>query len=161
MGEIASLCIQPAPSDHEVPYRYNRVPVEAVTLTAGYGIEGDHKAGHNPNRQINIMSAETLQELRHEGFQVGPGEMGEQIVIQGIDVAELPEGTLLQLGTAQIALGTLRTGCAWFEQIQGLAASKAARRMGRLAHVEISGAARVGDPVEVVRTAARPPNLKR
>jgi hypothetical protein len=72
---IFSLVYQPAPSEHQPPYRYNRVPTETVKLVAGLGIEGDQKAGHNPKRHLNIMSSEHQAELSREGYRAGPGEL--------------------------------------------------------------------------------------
>ena len=152
MGTVVSLCIQPAPSIHEPPYRYNRVPVQSANLIAGHGIEGDLKAGHNSTRQINIMSAEIMQDLGAEGYRVGPGEMGEQIVVRGIDLGDAAEGTVLRLGTAQIVLDKPRTGCEWFELIQGLPRATGKGQMGWMAHVAVSGVVRTGDPVDVVKS---------
>ncbi len=60
MGHVQSIVYQQEKSVHEPPYRYNRTPLETATLVAGYGIEGDRKAGGNPNRNLNVMSAEVL-----------------------------------------------------------------------------------------------------
>jgi hypothetical protein len=51
-----------------------------ATLEAGCGIVTDRK-GRQPERQLNIMALETLEELRAAGLRTGPGEMGEQIVV--------------------------------------------------------------------------------
>src|SRR5947209_20128776 len=64
--------------------RYERVPAERVQLVTKWGIEGDMK-GSKTKRQLNVMHAEQLAELGNEGFKAGPGEMGEQIVISGVD----------------------------------------------------------------------------
>jgi MOSC domain-containing protein YiiM len=150
--EVESLAYQPSRSLNEPPYRYNRVPVQEVNLIAGHGIEGDLKAGHNPNRHINIMAREALDVLSGEGFRTAPGEMGEQMVIKGLDLMVLEPGTEIQLGdSAVIRLNTLRTGCSWLEQVQGREAQNAARnRLGWMATVIAGGAVHVGDPVRVL-----------
>ena len=129
--------------------RYSRESAERVRLVEAYGIEGDRKAG-SPDRQVNVMLAETLAELGAEGFQVGPGQMGEQIVLAGVDPAALVEGARLKLGEAVIEVGILRTGCARFEMIQGKPRGDAKGRLGALASVVSSGAVAVGDAVEVL-----------
>ena len=53
-------------------------------------------------RQLNVMHAEILAQLGTEGFKVGPGEMGEQIVVAGVDPAALVPGARLKLGEAVI-----------------------------------------------------------
>lgn len=151
MSEIYSIVYQPSPSVHEPPYRYNRVPIEQAKLIVGNGIEGDRKGLGNPNRQLNIMSYETVEALRAEGFKTNPGELGEQIIIKGLDVATLQPGTRLQLGdTAVIEVFKLRTGCDWFQQIQEKPREGVAGRLGILAGVLTEGTIRVGDPVRVL-----------
>ena len=52
-----------------------------------------------PNlRQVHLMHAELFDELRDKGFNVGPGDLGENIVTQGLDLLSLPRGALLRFG---------------------------------------------------------------
>lgn len=154
---IISLCYQPAPSEFAEPYQFNRVPVDQVNLIAGHGIEGDRKAGRNPKRQINILSTHTTDLLRDLGFKTGAGELGEQLVIDDVDVMTLPIGTQLQLGdTAVIELTMVRTGCEWLEAIHGQSKDEAVDRLGMLAKVIESGTIRVGDVVRVLTAEAIP-----
>ena len=155
MIEIASMVYKPEdivsdPEDH-----YARVPLTSATLIVGQGIEGDRKGGH-PQRQLNLMSFETLQALGEEGFQTEPGQMGEQIVIRGLDVGRLAEGDGLQIGAqARVEIVSHRTGCERFEHLQGKSPRLAAGRMGVMAKVVADGAIRVGDPVKVLRAEAQ------
>jgi MOSC domain-containing protein YiiM len=151
MSEVYSLVYQPTPSEHVEPYHYTRVPVEQVNLIAGHGIEGDDKAGHNPNRHLNIMSYEIVEALKAEGFKAEPGELGEQIIVRGLDVSTLVEGDRIQLGVSAVAeIVKPRTGCDWFELIQGKSPSLVQDRMGMMARVVESGIVKVGDPVRIV-----------
>lgn len=152
MAEIFSICMQEEASVHEPPYQYSRVPIRSAQLQSGHGIEGDLKAGHHPKRHLNIMSYETLQVLADQGFRTNPGEMGEQIIIKGLDVNKLEAGTELYLGDeAVIVVNEPRTGCDWFEQVQGKSPKQARGRMGIMASVTASGRIRVGDRVAVVK----------
>lgn len=147
MGTITSIVYRPEPlhpKDH-----FSRVPLQSANLIEGKGIEGDRK-GDNPARQLNIMSRETLDELAAEGFQTAPGQMGEQIVVSGLDVNSLPEGTQIQIGAAVVEVYKPRTGCDRFEAIQGLPRSQAVNRLGVIAGVIKSGTINVGDAVAVV-----------
>lgn len=151
MAIIHSLVYQPSRTELTTPARYNRVPVDTVNLIAGHGIAGDFKAGRNPKRQLNIMSREILDELSERGFKTKPGEMGEQIVIRGLDIEVLPYGTRLQIGdSAIVELNKIRTPCVWFEEIQGLPHEKTDGHMGMMASVIESGHVRVGDEVFVL-----------
>jgi MOSC domain-containing protein YiiM len=99
------------------------------------------------------MCYETLQGLGGEGFRVAPGEMGEQIVLSGIDLVDLAPGSRVQFGeSAEIEIVEPRNGCDRFEHIQGKAPALAKRRLGVIARVVTSGAIRVGDAVKVVES---------
>lgn len=151
MASVYSLVYQPSESVYAEPYHYNRVRIGEVKLIAGHGIEGDLKAGHNPNRQLNVMSYEALETLRAEGFRTDPGELGEQIILQGLDVRTLEPGDRLQLGdSAVVEFVKLRTGCDWFELVQGKPREQAAGRIGMMARVIVGGQVREGDAVTVL-----------
>jgi xanthine dehydrogenase accessory factor len=150
MSTITSIVYRPdhvpvKPEDH-----YSRVSVSNTQLIAGYGIEGDRKGG-NPNRQLNIMSREALDELAADGFKTEPGAMGEQIIISGLNINDLPAGSRLQIGAeAVVELVEPRTGCERFEAIQQLAPSKAAGRLGMMCRVAHSGTIQVGDSIKIL-----------
>jgi MOSC domain-containing protein YiiM len=151
MSQVYSIVYQPQQGTNEPPYHYTRIPAESVKLIANHGIEGDVKAGHNPLRQLNIMSFEMQEALREEGFKTQPGELGEQITIQGFDVDNLPTGTLLEIGDeAVIRINKPRTPCDWFELIQAKPMQEAENRVGVMGTVIHSGVIRVGDPVKVL-----------
>jgi MOSC domain-containing protein YiiM len=150
MPHIASIVYSPKIDYEEPADRYLRVPVSMADLVAGHGIDGDRK-GSNPERGLNVMSAEILAQLAQEGFQTGPGQMGEQIVISGLDFDSLADGVQLQLGqTATIAFLKNRTGCERFEHIQGQPREIVAGRVGFMASVVTGGRIKVGDPVRVL-----------
>lgn len=135
---------QPRPPDH-----YARVPVERVTLVENRGIKGDVK-GRPGTRQLNIMAAETLAELAAEGFKTGPGEMGEQVVVAGIDPNTVAVGTRVQIGEAVVEVTIPRTGCDRFESIQGKPKQSVKGRLGVLVRVVAGGEVAVGDAVRVL-----------
>jgi MOSC domain-containing protein YiiM len=152
MTQIASIVFKPAGVD-EPDDDYLRVDLDEATLIAGYGIDGDMKGGH-PDRQLNIMSYETLTNLRGRGFYTEPGQMGEQIVIHQLDVDNLPPGTRVQIGgSAVIEVVKQRTGCAKFERLQKRPRTEAAGQLGVIARVIAGGQIRVGDPVKVLQQA--------
>jgi MOSC domain-containing protein YiiM len=153
MGTIHCLTYQTSPSEHKEPYHYNRTPADCLRLIAGHGIEGDFKAGRNPKRQLNVMALESLQALSQEGWHVGPGEMGEQIVLRGVDLMALAPGSRLRLGdSAVIEINFARTGCDWLAAIQSHDPQDAANRLGMMASVIESGDICVGAPVAVIHT---------
>lgn len=105
----------------------------AIQLLAGLGVAGDTHAGttvqhrsrvardpQQPNlRQVHLIHAELHTELREAGFEVAPGQMGENITTEGVDLLGLPTGTRLRLGeTAVIEITGLRNPCKQLDQIQ-------------------------------------------
>ncbi len=119
------------PSPHVVAvsrdqtHRFSKVPVEAITLVAGIGVLGDAHAGtlvqhryaarkdpNQPNlRQVHLIQSELFAEARDRGFDIGPGDLGENVTTAGIDLLALPTGTLLDLGGAVVRLTGLRNPC--------------------------------------------------
>ncbi len=136
----------PRPADH-----YHRAPAAEAMLLADRGIESDRK-GKGGDRQLSIMSAATLAILCQEGFQTGPGQMGEQLVLEGIDVDSLPAGSKLRLGPSAIVEVLIpRTGCDRFERIQGKHKKLVRGRLGIIARVTASGKIAVGDVVSLMQ----------
>ena len=84
MAELVSITYTPRDVERRPADRYARVPLGRATLVEGKGIAGDLKGGGR-TRQLNVMRAETLAELAAEGRKTEPGEMGEQLVIAGLD----------------------------------------------------------------------------
>ncbi len=150
MSEIHSIVYKPSALPDKPAEQYTRVPLESAQLREGYGIEGDRKGGH-PKRQLNIMSYETLQELEGEGFHVQPGQMGEQIIVKGLNINTLQPGSRVQFGAeAVIEVVENRHGCDRFEALQGKQRTEAAGRLGVIARVVHSGAIHVGDAVKTL-----------
>lgn len=117
-----------------------------------------------PNlRQVHLINAELLDELRDRGFDVAPGAMGENILVRGLDLLALGAGTELALGTeARIEVRGLRNPCKALEEI-GAGMMQATlvhasdgtliRRAGVMGIVLRGGVVRRGDPVDIVSEA--------
>lgn len=153
MAHISSIVYQPVeyPSgDHQRDYI--RESMQTATLVANHGIQGDLKAGHNPDRQLNVLSQEWLDRAAQKGYKTAPGQFGEQMIITGIEVLELAPGTRLQIGDqAVIEVVKGRTGCTRFEAAQGKQIGDLGA-LGILARVITGGTIAVGDAVSVVET---------
>ena len=155
MSTILSIVYQPVDQEY-LPGQedYLRVPVDEALLVAGHGIQGDQKAGHHPKRHLNLLTYEWLQSLASLGYYTGPGQFGEQLVIQGLAPESLKAGNVLQLGDqACIELTKPRTGCERLELAQGRSIAEIREGIGWLAKVITGGIIRVGDPVRVLTRA--------
>jgi MOSC domain-containing protein YiiM len=146
MARLVSIVYTPRDVERRPTDHFARVKLERTTLVEGHGIAGDLKG--TPKRQLNVMRAETLEDLAAEGLRTEPGEMGEQIVIAGLDRELLVAPTRLRIGPAAIIeIATARTGCDRFEYIQGVTRARVAGRMGVMAQVIAGGEIAVGDAV--------------
>jgi len=151
-AKISSIVYTPKDIKPKPAHHFARQPLDEAELVEGYGINGDRKGGH-PKRQLNVMGSETLDQLEREGFQVAPGQMGEQIVVSGMDVDALPKNTRLRFGeTAVIEVIEPRNGCDRFEHIQGFPINKSVGRLGVIARVISGGVVRPGDAVQIMTT---------
>jgi MOSC domain-containing protein YiiM len=149
MANITSIVYQP----HDRRYAtgdvdFIREPLSSVELVAGRGLRGDRKGG-NPNRQVNVLSREWLDEAAAQGYRAGPGQFGEQLIVEGLDVTALPLGTRLHLGdAAELEIASRRTGCERLAAAQGQSIAGLGP-VGVMARVVTGGTIRVGDPVTV------------
>lgn len=146
-------------------YSFTKPNRDSVTLLAGLGVEGDVHAGvtvkhrsrvaqdpTQPNlRQVHLIHQELFAELREAGFEVGPGDLGENVTTGGIDLLALPVGTLLHLGDeAVVEVTGLRNPCLQIDHFQdGLLKQVVVRKAGIMAIVTTGGVVRPGDAVEV------------
>jgi MOSC domain-containing protein YiiM len=161
-------------SVHRSPtHEFSKQPVDDGVLLAGLGLEGDAHAGstvrhrsrvaadpHQPNlRQVHLIHQELLDELRGRGFDVGPGDLGENLTTSGIDLLGLPVGSVLLVPSgALLAVTGLRNPCGQIDRFRtGLRGAvldedeegRRIRRAGVMAVVLRSGAVRPGDELQV------------
>lgn len=146
---ITSITYRPKDAEAKPEDHYTRVALQTAKLVADYGIEGDAKGGH-PKRQLNVMCAESLTNLSSEGYNITPGQMGEQIVISGCDIGNQPDGTRVRFGSqAVIEIVEQRNGCDRFQHIQGQR-PQTQGRLGVMCRVLTGGTINVGDPVTIL-----------
>lgn len=164
---------------------FSKTPALAIRLVAGLGVEGDAHAGETvkhrsrvardptrPNlRQVHLIHAELFDELAGQGFDIGPGDIGENVTTRGLDLLALPEGTHLRLGEAAIVeVAGLRNPCPQLDDFApGLmraclgrdADGRPVRKAGVMGVVRAGGEVAAGDRIEAIppagaRRALRP-----
>lgn len=166
-------------------HSFSKTNQDSIELIAGIGIKGDAHAGETvqhrsrvakdpsqPNlRQVHLIHSELHAELKNKGFNVTPGDMGENITTKGIDLLTLPANTLLHLGEDAIVKVTgLRNPCTQLDTFQaGLMsavldkdeAGNLVRKAGIMSVVVTSGIVRVGDRIEIELPAKPYKSLER
>jgi MOSC domain-containing protein YiiM len=153
-------------------YSFTKPNRASITLLAGLGVEGDVHAGvtvkhrsrvavdpTQPNlRQVHLIHEELFDEVGEAGFQVAPGQLGENVTTRGIDLLSLPVGTLLCIGEeAVVEVTGLRNPCVQIDNFrQGLLkrvvgrddAGNVVRKAGIMSIVKQGGVVRPGDTIE-------------
>jgi MOSC domain-containing protein YiiM len=154
-------------------HTFSKGNASSIRLLAGLGIDGDAHAGvtvkhrsrvradpTQPNlRQAHLVHAELFDELRGQGFDVAPGDIGENITTRGVPLLDLPRGTRLRIGgDAVVEITGLRNPCAQLDRFQpGLMRAVLdrdeqgglVRKSGIMGIVINSGVVRPGDGIAV------------
>jgi MOSC domain-containing protein YiiM len=154
-------------------YAFTKPNRESITLLAGLGVEGDVHSGETvkhrsrvakdptqPNlRQVHLIHQELFAEVAAQGFEVKPGDLGENITTSGVDLLGLPVGALLRLGDeAVVEVTGLRNPCVQLDGFQeGLLKQMVSRgpdgnvvrKSGIMGVVREGGVVRPGDAIGV------------
>jgi MOSC domain-containing protein YiiM len=154
-------------------YSFSKPNRDSVRLLTGLGVEGDVHAGTTvkhrsriakdptqPNlRQVHLVHEELFAEVGEQGFEVAPGELGENITTRGVDLLALPVGTLLHIGDDVVLTVTgLRNPCLQIDGFQdGLLkqvvgrddSGNVVRKAGIMSVVTEGGEVRPGDTIKV------------
>lgn len=154
-------------------HSFSKVCAEEVTLVEGQGVYGDAHSGatvkhrsrvaRDPTqsnlRQVHLLHAELLDELHVKGFEVKPGQLGENITTRGVNLLALPSGSEVLIGaSAVVKITGLRNPCVQIERFQsGLLAAvlehgedgELIRKAGVMGVVVEGGVVRVGDKIAV------------
>jgi MOSC domain-containing protein YiiM len=175
MGEVIAVA---AAGGHD----FSKPVRPSIRLLAGLGVEGDAHCGvtvkhrsrvaQNPDqpnlRQVHLVAAELLDQLRAQGFDLAPGSIGENVTVANLDLLGLPRGTLLHLGDAAVVEVTgLRNPCRQLDRFQpGLMRAVLGRepdgtlilKAGIMGTVRQGGVVRPGDAVRAEMPP--PPHLR-
>jgi MOSC domain-containing protein YiiM len=158
-------------------HKFNKPSAGRIHLLAGLGVEGDAHCGvtvkhrsrvakdpSQPNlRQVHLMHAELFDELAARGFEVAPGDLGENVTTGGLAVLDLPVGAELRLGeSAVVRITGLRNPCVQIDRFRkGLMAAvldrtpggELVRKAGVMGVVLRGGYVAPGDRIEVMLPA--------
>lgn len=166
-------------TSRSIGHGFSKQPQAGVRLIAGEGVEGDAHRGRTtqhlylkrkepalPNLcQVHLFSSEMLGELAGLGFAIKAGEMGENLLTEGLELLTLPRGTQLHIGVEAIVEVTgLRTPCSQIEAFRpGLqqhmygpparGTGRRTLRAGIMSIVRVGGEVYPGDGIRVTLPA--------
>jgi MOSC domain-containing protein YiiM len=154
---------------------FSKQPQPHIRLLANEGVEHDAHRGRTaqhlylkrkdptaPNLcQVHLFASEMLTELATLGFDLNPGDLGENLLTQGIDLLALPLHTQLHIGpTALLEVTGLRTPCSQIDTFRpGLqqhlwgprdATGQRSRRAGIMTIVLTGGTVHPNDPLRII-----------
>lgn len=121
--------------------------VNEASLSREHGIEGDAHAGRW-HRQVSLLALESIRKMVEKGLDVGPGDFGENLTTEGLELTSLPVGTRLAVGDGAV-LEVTQIGkechdrCAIYQQTGDCVMP----REGIFARVIEGGRVRVGDEI--------------
>ena len=127
-----------------------KAPVESgvIELVADFGVADDAHAG-DWHRQVSFLAEESIRTAREFGLDVGFGDFAENITTSGINVKEMPLGTLVRVGEALVEISQIGKICHTRCAIYYLAGDCIFPREGIFGWVVEPGEVRVGDAIRV------------
>lgn len=123
--------------------------VSSARLKVDHGIMGDAHAA-NWHRQVSLLGLEKIDDFRARGASVDFGAFGENIVIEGFDLRNLPVGSRFQIGEALLELTQIGKECHSHCAIYHSVGDCIMPREGVFTKVLIGGEIKVGDEVTLI-----------
>ncbi|MEN8077812.1 MOSC domain-containing protein [Clostridioides difficile] len=103
MGKVVAICIS------EKKGTAKRM-IEEVNFIEDFGMEGDAHAG-KWHRQISLLALEKIEDFNEKGGNVDFGDFGENLVISGIELTNLPIGQRFKIGETELELTQIGKQC--------------------------------------------------
>lgn len=125
--------------------KYN---VNTIHLIKDFGIKGDAHAG-KWHRQVSLLSYEEIQRFKERGAEIDDGAFGENLVVQGIILNELPIGTQLKCNEVILEVTQIGKECHHHCQIYQKMGECIMPKLGIFARVLQGGIIHNGDTMEV------------
>lgn len=125
-GDFDFICGKVMAVSRSSSHNFSKAGEKNIRLIKGQGVEGDAHFGttvkhrsqvaidpSQPNlRQVHLLHSELFAELKGRGYDISPGDIGENITTAGIELLSLPAGTRLHIGeSAVIEITGLRNPC--------------------------------------------------
>ena len=123
-----------------------KYPVESAKLAEDWGIVGDAHGGRW-HRQVSLLSYEKIEEFKQRGAELTPGAFGENLIVEGFDLRNLPVGTMFCCGEAILELSQIGKECHTHCQIYQRMGECIMPTEGVFAQVVKGGEIRVGDEI--------------
>lgn len=141
MGTIKAICISEKKGTV-------KSAVETANLIEDFGIEKDAHAG-KWHRQVSLLAYEKIEAFKKQGADVVDGDFGENLVVEGIDLAKLPVGTKLRSGDVVLEVTQIGKACHTHCEIYQRMGDCIMPKQGIFTRVLQGGTLKVGDDLGV------------
>ena len=103
MGKVHAICISEKKGTQ-------KSFIEEATFIENFGIENDAHAG-KWHRQVSLLAYEKIADFNSRGAEVKDGAFGENLVVSGIKLNELPVGQKIQVGETLLEVTQIGKEC--------------------------------------------------
>ncbi|MGX6592260.1 MOSC domain-containing protein [Cetobacterium ceti] len=103
MGKICGICTSTKKG-------IGKTFVQNGTLVENFGLEGDAHGG-NWHRQVSLLSKEKIEDFKNRGGNVDNGDFGENLIVEGFDLAKIPIGTKFKINNAILEITQIGKEC--------------------------------------------------
>ena len=129
-----------------------KIPVSMVRLTF-LGLDGDghnHTKHNTPTQAICIQDLEKLIQLSQNGYDLEPGQAGENLTVENLNVNGLALGAILEFsGGVILEISKVRKPCYVMDAIDPRLKDDAVGRHGMYAKVVKEGILKTGETIVV------------
>ena len=144
-GKVIAVCISEKKGTQ-------KTEVPSIKLVPEWGIEGDAHAG-KWHRQVSLLALEKIEAFRERGAEVDFGAFGENIIVKGFDLKNLPVGTRFRIGSALLELTQIGKECHDHCAIYHQVGDCIMPREGVFTIVLEGGTVKAGDEIELIEAA--------
>jgi MOSC domain-containing protein YiiM len=157
LGIVFRINVKPeTPGERGLP----KHPTQRALVTRT-GLVGDfnrwrHEEAHDDlSMAVLLMPLETIEELKEEGWLIGPGDLGENFTTQGIPYDSFAPGKRYRIGEAVITITKPCDPCSFLSALPNIGKDKDIvkalhNRRGWYASVETVGWVAKGDSITQV-----------
>lgn len=143
MGTIKGICISHIRG-------IQKSEVAEADLKVDWGIVGDAHAG-NWHRQVSLLSYEKIQEFKEKGAEIVSGAFGENLIVEGYDLGNLPVGSRFRVGDeVELEITQIGKECHSHCEIYKVMGDCIMPREGGFAKVIKSGHITLGDTITLL-----------
>lgn len=149
MGKIIAICISEKKGTQ-------KVEIPEADIREEWGIEGDAHAG-KWHRQISLLGLEKIEDFRTKCSGIDFGTFGENLVVEGYDLRNMPVGTRFRIGEVLLEMTQIGKECHSHCEIYKKVGDCIMPREGVFARVIKGGHIKKGDTIEAIMPDADRP----